>query len=108
MGCKMSDGENFVSLQGYIVYPSYKEVGDSNTSLLKGKLQIPIDGRSQQIKISAWGTIAEALNELPSKTLIRIHGHIEESSYDSPCKFCKGREKKYWTEVIVDNFIKVE
>jgi len=104
----VDEGENFVSLKGRIIYPSFKEVGDNNTALLKGKLQIPISGRAQQVKVSAWGTVAEALNELPAKSLIHIHGHIEESSYDSACKFCKGREKKYWTEVVIDNFIKIE
>lgn len=104
----MDEGENFVSLKGRIVYPSFKEVGDNNTALLKGKLQIPISDRAQQVKVSAWGAVAEALSELPSKTLIHIHGHIEESSYDAACKFCKGREKKYWTEVVIDNFTKIE
>lgn len=104
----MYEGENFVSLKGYLIYPNFKEVGDSNYSLLKGKLNIPINGHSQQIKISAWGNVADALNSLSTKSLIHIHGHIEESSYDSACRFCKGKEKKYWTEIVIDNFILIE
>ena len=35
-------GENFVSLQGTIVWPELKTVGVNNSSLFKGKLSIPI------------------------------------------------------------------
>ena len=97
-------GENFVILQGYISGGELKLVGD-NLSLFKGKLRVPIDNKFQIIKISAWGAIAEALSEC--KEMIRIHGHIEESSYPSKCRFCKSPETKYWTEVIIDNFSEV-
>ena len=98
-------GENFVSLKGFIQWPELKTVGDKNSKLFKGKFAIPIeDGKFQYLKIAAWQDIAEGLNGVPKDSFVHIHGHIEERSYDGACKHCKGQEKKYWTEVVVDNF----
>ena len=98
------EGENFVNLKGNIAWPELKTVGEKNSKLFKGKLVIPIGERKQYLKIAAWNDIAEALGELPKDAFIQIHGHIEERSYDGSCKSCGAPEKKYWTEVIVDNF----
>lgn len=101
----MSVGENFVSLKGTIQWPEFKNVGANNTPLFKGKLAIPINDKAQYVKIAAWNGIAEALKDVNKDATIHIHGHIEERSYDGTCKHCKGQDKKYWTEVIVDNFV---
>jgi hypothetical protein len=98
------NGENFVSLKGTIQWPELKTVGENNSKLFKGKLVIPIGDKSQYIKISAWNSMAEGLGDVPKNSFVHIHGHIEERSYDGSCKHCKGQEKKYWTEVVVDNF----
>ena len=101
------EGENFVNLKGTIQWPELKTVGEKNSSLFKGKLAIPIEGRSQYLKIAAWNQIAEGLAALPKDAFVHIHGHIEERSYDGSCKHCNGQEKKYWTEVVVDNFVQL-
>jgi single-stranded DNA-binding protein len=102
-------GENFVVLTGTITYPNLKTVGVNNTSLLNAKLAVPTDkGRSQYVKIAAWNTTAEALAEIPKNMFVKIHGHIEERSYDGKCRHCSGYSKVYWTNVVVDNFIVVE
>lgn len=98
------EGENFVSLKGTIQWPEIRTVGEKNSKLFKGKLAIPIGTKSQYIKISGWNDIAEGLSSLTKDAFIHIHGHIEERVYDGSCKYCKGLEKKYWTEVVVDNF----
>ena len=98
------DGENFVSLKGTIQWPELKTVGQNNTKLFKGKLVIPIGEKAQYLKIAGWNNIAEGLGDLPKDAFIHIHGHVEERSYDGACKHCKGQDKKYWTEVVVDNF----
>jgi len=99
-------GENFVTLIGRITRPSFKNVGQNNIGLFKGTLAIPTaKGTEQFIKIAAWAQIAEALSVIDSSTVIKIQGHIEESSYEGKCKHCQGPEKKYWTEVVVDNFV---
>lgn len=99
------EGDNFVLLRGTISSGSFKLVGQFNTPLFKGKVVIPTNnGGKQFIKISAWNTMATALNDIDPKALVKIHGHIEESSYDGKCKHCSGLDKKYWTEVVVDNF----
>lgn len=101
------DGANFVELIGKIVSPQFKTVTGGH-KLFKSKVAIPTsDGRFQYLKIAGWRNVAEALNELPEETFVKIHGHIEERSYDGKCRHCGGSEKKYWTEVLVDNFIVV-
>jgi hypothetical protein len=101
-------GENFVRLKGKIVYPELKTVGANNSKLFKGKLAIPINGNDdkfQYVKIAAWESVAAGLGSLSSNTFIKVDGHIEERSYDGKCKHCNGMEKKYWTEVIIDNYV---
>lgn len=102
------EGENFVRLRGKILYPELKTVGQHNSKLFKGKLAIPIAGqqdRNQWLKIAAWNSVAEGLGALQEGTFVKLHGHIEERSYDGKCKHCSGYDKKYWTEVVVDNFV---
>jgi hypothetical protein len=106
------EGTNFVELKGKVIYPSFKTVG-SGHRLFKGKLAIPIKGdannnRFQYIKIAAWNELAELMNNLPQDAFVKVHGHIEERSYDGKCKQCGAAEKKYWTEVLVDNFVAVK
>lgn len=105
------EGRNFVELQGKIMWPTIKTVGNNNYKLFKSKLAIPIEGRDgkfQYLKIAAWQATAEALADLTDETFIKLHGHIEERSYEGKCKSCDTSEKKYWTEVVVDNFIIVQ
>ena len=103
-------GENYVILQGRIERPDLKKVGQNNTSLFSGTINIPTqtEGRSQYIKLAGWGAVAEALAEVPSNVFVKLQGHIEERSYDGKCKHCGGFDKKYWTNVVVDTFIVLE
>ena len=102
----MPQGENFVILQGKITRPKLQHVGQYNTSLFKGSLAIPTpDNTYQYIKIAAWNDLADALDEVPKNSYIKLHGHIEESSFNGKCRHCNGPDKKYWTEVFVDTFI---
>lgn len=102
-------GENFVTLVGKVTRPNFKLVGQNNIPLFKGSLSIPtVKGSNQFIKVAAWGELAEALKDVSSQVMIKVHGHIEESSYDGKCRHCQGPEKKYWTEVVIDNFIPIE
>lgn len=99
-------GENFVSLTGKIIRPKLKEL-DNNNFMFKATLAIPAqDGPgAQYVKLGAWGNLAEDIGMLRSGTYVKIHGHIEESSFKGQCRHCGGYDTKYWTEVIIDNFI---
>lgn len=104
------EGENFVSLIGKISWPDFKRVGANASKLFKAKLAIPVvnSDKFQYLKIAGWNAIAEALNDVEKDKFIKVHGHIEERSYDGKCKHCGGFDKKYWTEVVVDNFVVLE
>jgi hypothetical protein len=88
--------ENFVSLEGPIVNPNFRKVSD-DVSLFKGKVA--------GVNIIAWRNYADTLSDVPIGVPVKIHGHIEEKSYDSKCYHCGGYIKKYWTDVVVDNFM---
>ena len=64
---------NFVILEGPVDYPNFRTVGD-NVSLFKGKVA--------GVNIVAWRGNADALNEVPKDIWVKIHGHIEEKSYE--------------------------
>ena len=101
------EGENFVVLVGRLMYANLKTVGENNNSLFNAKMAVPTlngDGKAQYIKISAWGSIAEGLATIPTDKFVRINGHIEERSYDGKCRHCGGPDKKFWTNVVVDNY----
>jgi hypothetical protein len=102
------EGENFVKLKGKITNPSSQMVGDFNSSIFKATLAIPAIGHNgyQYIKISSF-KCAEGLSDLPKNTFVEIHGHIEERSYSGRCRHCGGTDKKFWTEVQVDYFRKI-
>lgn len=98
-------GKNFVILVGTISRPTFKNVGQYNTPLFKGSLNIPTaNGKMQYIKIAAWADVAEALKDVNPQDYVKVQGHIEESSYEGKCKNCGGADKKYWTEVVIDAF----
>jgi hypothetical protein len=103
-------GENYVKIIGKVVYPNFQEVGNGSY-LFKAKVAVPTQdhkSRYQYIKITAWGNLAQALNDLPNDSYVSIIGHIEERSYEGTCRHCGGSDRKYWTDVIVDNFIRIE
>lgn len=102
-------GENFVTLVGKLSRPTLRQVGQNNISLFKGSMAIPTaKGTNQYLKIAAWADVAEALGAVNTDVMLKAHGHIEESSYEGKCRHCNGPEKKYWTEVVIDNFMIVE
>ena len=104
------EGENFCILIGKIYNPTYKVVGVNDSPMFKASLGIPTAEKKgyQFIRITAWYGIAEALNEVDSNTFIKIHGHIENGSYNAPCKYCQSLDKKYTVDIIVDNFIQLK
>jgi len=103
------EGENFVRLKGKITNPSIKMVGDYNSSLFKANLAIPAVGSDghQYIKIASF-SCAEELGELPNGSFIEVHGHIEERTYNGKCRHCGGYDRKFWTEVQVDYFKRLD
>jgi len=101
------EGMNYVKLKGRIKRPRTKIVGQYNSLVFNGTLAIPApypQSGTQYIKISSFN-MAEDLGRLPEGTFIELEGHIEERFYSASCRHCGAYEKKYWTEVVVDNFV---
>ena len=101
------NGENFVILKGKLTNTNIKTIGQYNSNKFSAKLAVPSPNpgmNPQYIKIAAFGTMADALNQVGKGQLVKIHGHIEEQHYDGRCRHCGGHDRKYWTEVLVDNF----
>lgn len=105
----MSDlvGMNFVRLKGRIKNPLTKTVGQYNSTVFNASLAIPAPSPQtgfQYIKISSFSR-AEELAGLEPEAFVELEGHIEERSFSGSCRHCGGYERKYWTEVVVDNFV---
>lgn len=108
------EGNNFVELAGVLRYPNLRETRNGNTQF-QGKVAVPFTYKDRQtgeqkegnnyIKISAWGDLAQSLSDVPEGTAVRVHGVFNERSYDGNCKNCGSPEKKYWTDVLVNNFV---
>lgn len=104
-------GLNSVKMRGYLMYPKLS-VTVNGTARFNGKVSIPVvytsGGEEKESKVyynlCAWGAIAEALGELLQGTPIEIDGHLNTRSYEGACKSCGSPDKKYWTEVQVNNF----
>lgn len=111
------DGNNFVELVGFLKSPQLKETRNNNFHF-QGKVAVPFSYKDRQtgdlkegskyVKISAWGDLAQDIANLPEDTPVKVQGIFNERSYDGNCKSCGTTEKKYWTDVLVNNFVTVE
>ena len=98
-------GENYVLLAGKLVRPFTKNFA-SGSKKLSGRLEIPTEnGKAYSLKIAAWNEVAEGLSNIAEGTFIQVEGRLDESSYDGTCKSCGTAEKKYWSEVVIEDFI---
>jgi single-stranded DNA-binding protein len=108
------DGNNFVELVGFLNNPQLKETRNGNYHF-QGKVAVPFSYKdkatgdqkegSKYIKISAWGDLAQELSSVSDGASVKVHGVFNERSYDGSCKSCGTPEKKYWTDVLVNNFV---
>ena len=105
-------GDNFIELQGYVRRPALSETNNGYTCF-KGEVAVPFTYKDKasgvekegfnRFNVIAWGPIAQSLGELQEETPVRVQGLLQTRSYDGSCKKCGSQEKKYWTEVKVDN-----
>lgn len=111
-------GRNFVEIQGEMSYIKFSYIGDG-VPKFSGKVGVPIkhtsrDGAEYEsktyIKVVAYGTMASALvaEGICDGMWVRIQGNIQEHSYESKCSSCEAPSRRYWTEVLINNFIVVE
>jgi len=105
-------GANDFMLQGEIVWPDYKMVGDRQTPLFKAKIKIPEPSRTNPgetrycyVKITAWDTLAEGLNVLAnSSPFVRVTGHVQERDWLDP----RTNQKRVFTDAVVANYVPAE
>ena len=102
-------GQNFVQLEGELMWPEFKATGTGKL-FCKFKMAIPFELRDgnvvkHYVKCAAWEGIAEALQDVEQGSWLKVTGRVNERSYDGKCKHCHSEEKKYWTEVVIDNFV---
>jgi single-stranded DNA-binding protein len=111
------EGNNFVEFVGFMRFPELRETG-TGKQLFKGKVAIPFEYKDRQTgevkngsryyKISAWGELAEELSGVVDGAPIKVQGIYNERTYDGNCKHCGVAEKKYYTDVLVNNFVLME
>lgn len=105
-------GLNYVRMRGFLQRPKFSATAKGFPKF-NATLAVPISykrgGEDVDSKIyyniCAFGDVAEGAADLAEGTPLEIEGRINTRSYDAACKSCGAQEKKYWTEVQVDNFI---
>ena len=100
-------GSNDFMLQGELVWPEFKTVGEKQTPLFKAKVKIPEPSRTtpgefrfSYVRITAWDDIAEGLSSL-SSPFVRVSGHIQERDWVDP----RTTQKRIFTDAVVTNFV---
>ncbi len=101
------EGENRFILQGEIVWPELKQVGQNSSNLFKSKLKIPYerDGqlRHSYVKVTAWDDNAAGLGELGEGVFVKVSGHIQDRTWVDP----EG-QKRVFTDAVVTNWNQVD
>jgi single-stranded DNA-binding protein len=100
----VNSGENQFTLQGEVVWPELKRVGERETPLFKSKVKIPFvrqDGSvgSSYIRITAWDETAEGLGSIGEGALVKVSGHIQDRTWTAPTG-----QKRVFTDAVVTNF----
>lgn len=100
-----SEGENTFVLQGELMWPEVKSVGDRQTSLLRAKVRVPYikqDGTegNSYVRITAWGEDADGLGAVGEGGGVKVTGHIQDRSWTDP----KTGQKRIFTDIIVTNY----
>ncbi len=97
------EGENRFILQGEVVWPELKQVGQNASNLFKAKLKIPYEREGQirhsYVKITAWDDNAVSLGELTEGAFVKVSGHIQDRTWTDP----EG-EKRVFTDAVVTNW----
>jgi len=107
-GVELADGnvgENYFTLQGELVWPDFKQVGERQTSLFRSKVKIPYvrnDGTlgSSYVRITAWDEMADGLRSIREGDTVKVSGHIQDRSWTDPAS----GTKKIFTDAVVTNF----
>ena len=103
------EGRNFVELVGQVRWSELNYTMNGNARF-KCKIAVPFQTKEGETKhefhaIVAWGNLAEDMQGLTEDTQVKIHGRINSRSFMGNCPHCKEEQKRYWTEVVVDNFV---
>ena len=103
------EGRNFVELVGQIRWPELNYTVNGNARY-KAKIAVPFKTKEGELKhefhsVVAWGNIAEDISQLAEDTKVKVHGRINSRSFMGKCPHCQGETKRYWTEVVIDNFV---
>ena len=100
------EGINQFVLQGEVIWPELKQVGERGTNLFKSKVKIPFFReddperlRHAYVRITAWDELAAGLDTVGEGNMVKVSGHIQDRSWTSPTG-----QKRVFTDAVVTNF----
>ena len=101
------EGINRFHLQGELVWPDLKQVGERGSNLFRSKVIIPFYReddpntlKKAYVRITAWDELAEGLAEAGEGSLVEVSGHIQERSWTA-----ENGQKRVFTDAVVTNFV---
>lgn len=113
---KLTWVSNSVELIGFLRYKSLSRF-TNDYPRLKAKLEVHVSYdfgvfdetiTSSFIKIVAWGDLAESLYDVEEGARVLVTGVLQEKEYIGKCNHCGANQKKYWSDVLVTNFVLVD
>ena len=100
------EGLNQFVLQGEVVWPELRQVGERGTNLFKSKVKIPFfreddpeNLRHAYVRITAWDDLAEGLGQIGEGDYVKVSGHIQDRTWTAP-----NGQKRVFTDAVVTNF----
>lgn len=103
---------NHVEMTGKLAYPEYKETANGYPRF-SGKLIITKKGSDRDgnayeskdfVRIVAWGDLALTMQDLVENSRLSVTGRLSDRSYTGQCKGCGCDQKRFWYEVVIDNY----
>ncbi len=101
-----NEGINQFVLQGEVVWPEMRQVGERGTNLFKSKVKIPFfreddpsNLRHAYIRITAWEDLAEGLDAVGEGNFVKVSGHIQDRTWTAD-----NGQKRVFTDAVVTNF----
>ncbi len=101
------EGINQFVLQGEVIWPELKQVGERKTNLFKSKVKIPFFReddperlRYAYVRITAWDELAAGLDTVGEGNTVKVSGHIQDRTWTAP----DTGQKRVFTDAVVTNF----
>lgn len=86
-------------------------VSSNGNKFIRGKFNMKLANQRtgeeyvKTMSISAWGDVADIIEQYPENVEATVVGTLRTSSYDKKCESCGNEYKSFWTEVVINEVV---